>query len=354
MIKINEKFINLIPPLQKRERELLEASILAEGCRDALILWNGYIVDGHNRYAICEEHGIDFDTFEKEFDSEDDAMLWMLDTQAGRRNLTDGWRWDLKLKKREILLRQGKEKQKETLGGFKYEPSVLSNNDKTDKHNTQAKVADELGWSTGKTAQAQYVWKHAEPEVIEDVKRGEMSIHRAYQETKKPHVSNNSGENEWYTPLEYIESARAVLGSIDTDPASSETANKTVQAKTYYTKENNGLEKEWRGNVWMNPPYSSELIGKFVDKLCHHVNSRSVENAIVLVNNATETGWFGNLVSISNAVCFPRKRIKFIDQNGNESGAPLQGQAVLYSGDNPQKFIDNFSQFGWCALCVEK
>src|SRR2546430_17584816 len=61
--------------------------------------------------------------------------------------------------------------------------------------------------------------------------------------------------NEWYTPSKYIETAREVLGSIDLDPASCELANRTVKADKYYTKEDDGLSKEWHGNVWLNPPY---------------------------------------------------------------------------------------------------
>jgi hypothetical protein len=74
--------------------------------------------------------------------------------------------------------------------------------------------------------------------------------------SKTPHVSYNTGEIRWYTPRRYIDMAVAVMGGIDLDPASSTEANKTVGAATYYTIEDDGLTKPWRGRVWMNPPYS--------------------------------------------------------------------------------------------------
>jgi len=166
--------------------------------------------------------------------------------------------------------------------------------------------------------------------------------------SKNVHVSNNSGNNEWYTPEKFVMAARETMSTIDLDPASSEIANKTVMATKYYTKETNGLDKDWDGNIWMNPPYASKLIKQFVSKLREEVEYKKVKSFVVLVNNATETKWFNELVSISSAVVFTEKRVRFLDPEGNP-GAPLQGQAILYFGDNEDGFISNFSTFGWGA-----
>ena len=163
----------------------------------------------------------------------------------------------------------------------------------------------------------------------------------------RPHVAYNTGENEWYTPPEYIEAARKVMGEIDLDPASSEIANKTVQAKTYYTKTDNGLDKAWAGTVFCNPPYASDLIKKFAAKFASHITDGSI-SGIILINNATETAWFRELIDCASAVVFTTGRIKFLDPQGNP-GAPLQGQAIIYGGDAPQAFIAEFVKFGWGA-----
>jgi len=162
---------------------------------------------------------------------------------------------------------------------------------------------------------------------------------------KNPHVVYNSGENEWYTPSHFIKSAKQVMGRIDLDPASSEMANKIVGAKNIFTKENNGLDKKWSGKIWMNPPYSKTLIDKFIDKLI----KTKPEDAIVLVNNATETKWFQNLANHSNAICLPSGRIKFVGGKEQTESTPLQGQAILYIGKEIKKFKAEFIKYGLIA-----
>lgn len=125
------------------------------------------------------------------------------------------------------------------------------------------------------------------------------------------HVSQATGQPEWYTPAEYIEAARQVLGGIDLDPASSETAQDTVQAKNYYTAKEDGLSREWAGRIWLNPPYSADMVGRFVSKLVSHVQAGDVPAALLLVNNATETEWFQGAAECASAVCFPDGRIRF-------------------------------------------
>ena len=161
------------------------------------------------------------------------------------------------------------------------------------------------------------------------------------QAAGNPHVSHNALENEWYTPEPIITAARAVMGSIDLDPASSAKANETVQAARYYSIEDDGLNKEWAGKVWLNPPYAARLIPAFINKL----STSNVAQAIVLTNNATETQWGAELLGIGNCICFPTGRVRFLDPHGNPS-APLQGQMIVGVHVDQPLFSKHFSSFG--------
>ena len=159
------------------------------------------------------------------------------------------------------------------------------------------------------------------------------------------HVSNNTGDNEWYTPKEYIDLARQAMGSIDLDPASNDHAQQIVQANTYYTQDDDGLAQEWAGNVWLNPPYEKSLVSQFTDKL---IASPRVGHYTVLVNNATDTAWFQRLANNATAICLVAGRVQFY--HGSDKGSsPLQGQVVLYRGD-VNKFLRYFDGAGscWC------
>jgi phage N-6-adenine-methyltransferase len=157
--------------------------------------------------------------------------------------------------------------------------------------------------------------------------------------------TEGTGEFERYTPAQYIEAARQVLGEIDLDPASSAMAQKTVKAKKYYTAKTDGLSHEWRGRVWLNPPYHRDLMPAFVNKMISEFGSGRVTAAIMLTNNCTDTDWFVAAHGSCSAICFTRGRVKFMEPNGVQM-APTQGQAFFYYGNDVAGFASVFSRFG--------
>lgn len=374
---IDNEFKGLIPPLTDEEYKGLEESILKDGCRDALVLWGEILVDGHNRYEICTRRNIPFKTVQMELSDRKSAIEWIILNQFGRRNLPKHERARLALRLKPVIAEKAKETQ-----GNRNDLTFSKNLEKVESTYTDDKIAAVSGVSTETIRKVERIEEKAPEPVVQASRKGEVSVNTAYQVTKlepeeqqeiaeriehieqepketqtpkaivqevlkRPHVSFNSGNNEWYTPSNIIEAARTAMGSIDVDPASNDIAQQTVKAGTYYTAETNGLDKEWVGNVWLNPPYASDLIGKFIDKLVSE--KKNYNQAVVLVNNATETEWFNKIVSISSMVCFPKSRVKFYMPDG-KTGAPLQGQAVLYIGKNAESFYKAFKEIGWVAI----
>jgi phage N-6-adenine-methyltransferase len=160
------------------------------------------------------------------------------------------------------------------------------------------------------------------------------------------HRAQGTGENEWYTPAQYIEAARELLGGFDLDPATSDAAQARVKAANWFTKEDDGLAQEWRGKVWLNPPYAQPLIQQFVDKLVEEVEAGNVTEAILLTHNYTDTGWFHAAERAAANICFTRGRIRFEGGDGSFA-APTQGQAFFYFGNRGGAFRQAFERWGF-------
>jgi phage N-6-adenine-methyltransferase len=358
MIIIDEEFRKQIPPLLPEERALLEESIRAEGLREAVTVWptaKGHVlIDGHNRYEICRELGFDPRCSIKHFDSREEAADWIDRNQLGRRNLSpDNFR---------MIIGRRYSRTKREAG----RPAKCDQNDHI-TGGTAESIAKQHGVSepTVRRAGSYYddleLLKQVDPEIETRTMAGQGPTVRQAREAaaeveannpgkaaeilKVPHVARNKGENEWYTPPEIIDAAVDVMGSISCDPASCAKANETVNADVYYDKEADGLANKWHGNVWLNPPYAQPHIKKFCEAVAFKYATGEISQAIVLVNNATETAWFSELVKASAVVCFPVGRVKFLDPDGNE-GAPLQGQAIVGIGVDVAAFRKAFGVFG--------
>ena len=296
---IDPEFRDLLPPLPDDKFKQLEENVLANGIREPLVLWQGILVDGHNRYEIAKRHNLPFTTIDYQFGDRNDVLLWIANNQFGRRDLTTYERSVLALKIKPVIAAKADERMKSGV-----------------KQDNPIQIFGE-GYPVEKEATQE-------------------SKSTAKERTTNAQIAKLAGVSD--------ETIRKVIGTITLDPASSEIANRTVKATKFFTAEDDGLIQDWDGeNIWLNPPYSSGLIEKFVDKLL----ATDYTQAIVLVNNATDTEWFSRLAEMAEAVVFPKGRIKFYKPDGT-TGAPLQGQAILYFGDGIDDFKKVFSKYGRC------
>lgn len=185
MIRINDDFKKLIPPLTKEEFKQLEDNCLAEGIREKIITWNGYIIDGHNRYEIAKKWNLEYETESKHFKNENEAKIWMILNQVGRRNISKYVRSELVL----ILEDEYKILAKENLSiaGASYSPKEgCQISDKVTKPiDTKKELAKVANVSHDTIMRVKKIQEKAPEEVKEKLRTGEVSINQAYQEIKK-------------------------------------------------------------------------------------------------------------------------------------------------------------------------
>ena len=185
MIAIDSEFQSLIPPLSDDEYERLEKSILSEGVRNPIITWNGTIIDGHNRYHICEEHGIKCPQRERDFPSREAAKIWIIENQFGRRNLSAYDRSALALQLEPLYAAEAKRRMSDGGGSGDSGRQKSDNPTRTDEQ--LAKLA---GTSRDTIRKVKVIETEAANgnetaiEAREAVKSGEKSIHKAYTEVR--------------------------------------------------------------------------------------------------------------------------------------------------------------------------
>lgn len=157
-------------------------------------------------------------------------------------------------------------------------------------------------------------------------------------QTDNVHFSSSSAE--WYTPESIIERTRQLFGgSIQLDPCSNNGEKPNVPAETVFTKNDDGLQREWFGTVYMNPPYG-RVIEDWVEKLCSEYEAGRVQQAIALIPARTDTAWFRRMVNYPRL--FIWGRLQF---SGHENSAPFPSM-VVYLGRNLDRFKKAFADMG--------
>lgn len=162
---------------------------------------------------------------------------------------------------------------------------------------------------------------------------------------------NSSGNTEWYTPKQFTDAARDVLGTIDLDPASNAEAQKWIKADEYYSseKKQDGLKLKWYGNIWLNPPYKNEggnvVSSLWGERLIREYRSGDVKSAILLITSVVDRVWFQKFWQFP--IFFYPGRIKFQGPEGSTASMqPVDGNAFIYFGCDYLKFKHVFAQFG--------
>jgi len=362
-----------LPMLEDDAAASLLADVKAHGLRERIKIWIDqdretlWLVDGRNRTRAAASAGLKCDSVVEwvSFDADAEVARYVFSLNLERRHLSTSQRAMAGARLLPMFEEAARARQ-----GARSDLTSAQICTEVRVHRADEEAAAALNTSARSVASAKKVLTDA-PELAPLVDAGQLSVSAAAALAKededlrlqvleeiqsglapqkaiakaKPHVSHNSGDNEWYTPAPFIKAAREAMGGIDVDPASCPLANETVEAAKYYTAEDDGLTRPWVGRVWLNPPYAQPLIRQFCEGLVKRYQEGEVRAACVLVNNGTETAWGQALLSHAAAVCFPKSRIKFYSPEGAKS-SPLQGQLVAYFGDDAERFAKAFAELG--------
>lgn len=186
-ITIDPEFKALIPQLTDEERAQLEQNLVADGCREPLVIWDDILIDGHNRLEICMRRGIRYQTEVKNFESRDAAKIWIIRNQFGRRNIQPYVRAELALKLEPLIAAKAKENQRAggAVGGQSPAKGLQNSVKASEKVNTQANLATVAGVSHDTIARAKVIAERAPEPVKQALRKGETSINKVYTDIKR-------------------------------------------------------------------------------------------------------------------------------------------------------------------------
>ena len=268
-IVVNEELKAYIDPMTPEEHEALERSILAEGCRDALVLWGDVLVDGHNRYGICHKHGLPFKTVQNpRFKTIEDVHLWMIDQHLGRRSISDYLRGVLALRKKDIVNQQRSRSATAPVESaasssdapFDVDPPADATPDDGAAPlpppaplNSREAIARAARLSSSQVVMIEKIQKQAAPELVAAVKSGVISINTAAAVATLPAEEQvsaaNAGKDELKQAAKRVREskkkprAESAEASPD-DEGSTDTMQALQQRVAELTAENESLRRQ--------------------------------------------------------------------------------------------------------------
>jgi len=309
-----------LPPLSLSDLEGLRMSIAASGVFVPIIVWPKgkvrYVVDGSYRKQIADELGYDCPEIVRSDLTEEDARIMARALNLARRHLNTE-------QKREIIADQLRETPERSA---RWIAKMLGVSDKT-----VTSVREELG-STAEFPQLDRL-------VGQDGKCRPSSLSLSPTGSDEDAISVN---HERYTPPDLVDAIRRVLGVIDLDPASSKSANKVVQARSFFTRETNGLKRRWRGRVFLNPPFDDWPT--WVAKLDRELASGRVREAVVV--GPANISAFRPLLHRGALLWVPDERPRYYDPQADKLIDPPFGSLVSYVGRKRDRFLKVFGSHG--------
>ena len=366
----------LIPEATDEEFQALKSDIAENGLQERIALYQGKILDGRHRYRACIELEIEPDLMPLDDDLTDKkAMSLVISMNVKRRHLTAGQKAMIAAEM--VTERHGGDRKSDQVANLQLDPI------------TREEAANMMSVSPRSVDHASKVIEKASSKVVDSVKKGEVAVSDAASIVDKPkkvqdfavksvreakkkaeetgkdnkvtlkkvaQVADSNpllrgakaggGEVEWYTPPEMVDLAREAMGSIDVDPASNPTAQQWIDAGDYFTAETDGLSQVWNGNIWINPPYKTDLIRGFADKAVEEFKAGRMKQMCWLSPpNSTDANWCQGLFEISSAICFPSDRTRFIASDGHAEGSAWSSM-IIYVGKGSAKFDKVFSKIG--------
>jgi len=267
-IVVNEELKAYIDPLTPEEYEALERSILNEGCRDALVLWGDVLVDGHNRYGICQKHGLPFQTVQNtRFKTLQDVHLWMIDQHLGRRSISDYLRGVLALRKKDIVDERRARSTATTpttsddppfdVDDAPASPSSAASDEALPPPvplNSREAIARAARLSSSQVTMIEKIQKQAAPELVAAVKSGVISINTAAAVASLPAeeqvTAANAGKDELKQAAKRVREAKrkpreaAPETEDGAEPASSDAVQQLEQRVAELTAENADLRQQ--------------------------------------------------------------------------------------------------------------
>ena len=175
-MKIDNEFKNLIPELAPDELLQLEANIKRDGCRDPLVLWNGVLVDGHNRYDICKRNDLPFKTIDRAFENRSEVIEWIITNQFGRRNLNPYVRGTLAIRLGSEITARAKANQKASGGAVQQKSAKPVH--------VNSELAKLAGVSHDTISKVNKIEQKGSEEVKKALAKGEISINEAHKKIK--------------------------------------------------------------------------------------------------------------------------------------------------------------------------